>query len=288
MRRGRWRFLRPACLALGLGAAPIPFAPASAADPSGTAVAVLQSAEADGNDFGRRVLAVQSPVFMGDKIVTGPIGEAQLRFRDETRLVVGANAQLVIDAFVFKNDTPRNVSISAVRGAFRFITGSGPKQAYAIHTPTATMAVRGTKFDFSVGDDGQTNFVLYEGSVRLCSLSGRCIVLSGGCSVAVLAPHRPAQRVTALSDRAALLASAFPYLNSQNGLRDDFRVDTSSCLVRRAEIAPKQAPANQLAASPSLATTNGGGGSGGGSPGGGGSGSPGGGGGSPGAWAAGI
>jgi hypothetical protein len=160
MWRRLWRF---APLSVVLGAVTLPSTPGLAVEPSGTAVAVLQSAEAVGSASGRRVLAVQAPVFMGDRIITGPAGEAQLRFRDETRLVVGANAQLLVDAFVFKSDnTAKDVSINAVRGAFRFITGGSAKQAYSIHTPTATIGVQGTQFDFSVAGNGQTSFVLYE------------------------------------------------------------------------------------------------------------------------------
>jgi hypothetical protein len=51
---------------------------------------------------------------------------------------------MIIDAFVFNNDnTARQVSINAVRGAFRFIIGKSSKDAYSITTPTATLAVRG-------------------------------------------------------------------------------------------------------------------------------------------------
>jgi len=113
------------------------------AQPSGIVIAVVQSSEADG-DTGRRVLNPEAPVYSGDEIITGPIGEAQVRFRDNTRLVVGPNSMMVIDAFVFTNDdTARQISINAVRGAFRFITGNSPKDAYRISTPTATIGVRG-------------------------------------------------------------------------------------------------------------------------------------------------
>ena len=109
--------------------------------------------------------------------------------------MVGPNSQLVIDKFVFKSETSaKEVSINAVRGAFRFITGVSPKQAYSIHTPMATIGVRGTKFDFSVDSDGRMDFVLYEGSARLCDLSGRCVVLSGSCSIAVFKPNGAADR----------------------------------------------------------------------------------------------
>lgn len=113
------------------------------AQPSGVVLAVVQQSEADG-ETGKRTLAVEAPVFAGDKIITGPVGEAQVRFRDNTRLVVGPNSMMVIDAFVFADDdTARKISINAVRGAFRFISGNSPKDAYSITTPTATIGVRG-------------------------------------------------------------------------------------------------------------------------------------------------
>jgi hypothetical protein len=231
---------RPVVFALLSGAAVIHPAAGNADQPSGTAVAVLQAAEASGAVSGRRILQLQGPVYMGDRIDTGAVGEAQLQFRDDTRLVVGPNSQLVIDKFVFnEQSTAKDVSINAVRGAFRFITGGSPKQAYSLRTPTATIGVRGTKFDFSVGPDGGTNFVLYEGSAKLCDLSGHCIVLKGGCSIAVLQPHRAAQLIDSVAARANVLKAGFPYLLRQNRLRSDFRIDTSSCLVRRVETVPK-------------------------------------------------
>lgn len=111
--------------------------------PSGVVIAVVQQSEAEG-ETGKRVLMTEAPVFSGDHIITGPIGEAQVKFRDNTKLVVGPNSMMIIDAFVFKNDnTARQISINAVRGAFRFITGKSPKDAYSIMTPTATIGVRG-------------------------------------------------------------------------------------------------------------------------------------------------
>ncbi len=127
-------------LALTLAAALA--ATVAGAKPSGIVIAVVQSSEADG-ETGRRVLAAEAPVYSGDKIITGPVGQAQVKFRDDTRLVVGPNSTMVIDAFVFEGDTARQISINAVRGAFRFITGNSPKDAYKIITPTATIGVRG-------------------------------------------------------------------------------------------------------------------------------------------------
>jgi hypothetical protein len=113
------------------------------AQPSGVVLAVVQQSEADGTT-GKRTLQTEAPVYAGDHIITGPTGQAQVKFRDDTKLVVGPNSMMIIDAFVFADtNTARNISINAVRGAFRFITGKSPKDAYSITTPTATIGVRG-------------------------------------------------------------------------------------------------------------------------------------------------
>jgi hypothetical protein len=109
----------------------------------GVVLAVVQQSEVD-STTGRRTLMVETPVYSGDRIITGPSGEAQIRFRDNTRLVVGPNSTMIIDAFVFADDdTARQISINAVKGAFRFIAGNSPKDAYTITTPTSTIGVRG-------------------------------------------------------------------------------------------------------------------------------------------------
>jgi hypothetical protein len=123
--------------------ASVSVAPAVVANPSGIVIAVVQQSEADG-ETGRRLLLPEAAVYSGDRIITGPSGEAQVKFRDDTKLVVGPNSTMIIDAFVFSDDdTAREISINAVRGAFRFITGKSPKDAYTITTPTATIGTRG-------------------------------------------------------------------------------------------------------------------------------------------------
>ncbi len=117
--------------------------PVAHAQPDGFVVAAIQKAVKDAKT-GQIVLGPASPIYSGDRIVTDNIGNAQIKFRDDTKLVVGPNSALVIDAFVFdKNDTARRVSISAIKGAFRFISGKSPKDVYRITTPTATIGIRG-------------------------------------------------------------------------------------------------------------------------------------------------
>ncbi len=130
-------------LAVAAAAAAVAFAPVANAQPDGVVLAVVQQAVIDAKT-GKTTLMPANPVYSGDRIVTGQIGNAQIKFRDDTKLVVGPNSALVIDAFVFnKDDTARQVSISALKGAFRFISGKSPKDVYRITTPTATIGVRG-------------------------------------------------------------------------------------------------------------------------------------------------
>jgi hypothetical protein len=224
---------------------------AVAAETSGTVVAVIQQSEATGT-AGRRMLVTSGPVYQGDNIRTGARGEAQIKLRDNTRLVVGPNSLMVVDDFIYDGGAKaQKVTLNAVRGAFRFITGSSRKDAYEIKTPTATIGVRGTQFDFTIGRGGDLNFALFEGQARICQPGRQCVVVSGACNVVVAPRRQPVRRPTSIEERTKLLTQMFPYVASQTKLRSDFRVDTSSCSVRKASIAPGQSltvvPANRTA-----------------------------------------
>lgn len=118
-------------------------APAASVEPSGHAVKVNPAVAATGPG-GERLIELQGAVFMGDQIVANPNGLAQIKFIDDTRLVIGPNSRLTIDTFVFNPDlTARKVTITALKGTFRFISGKSPSGAYTIRTPTSTVGIRG-------------------------------------------------------------------------------------------------------------------------------------------------
>lgn len=210
------------------------FHPSIAAEPSGEAVAVLRSAAANGAS-GNRVLETKSQVFAGDVVTTDKTGNAQILFRDDTRLVIGPSSEITIDKFVFADtSTARELTINAIRGAFRFITGSSQKQAYTINTPTATIGVRGTAFDVTI-DDKATNLALYDGTVRMCDKTDpslRCAELTGRCTVIILAPNEDFRWVRNIFERASFMDDVFPYAFQQSDLRTDFRVKSNACKAR--------------------------------------------------------
>ena len=163
---------------LCVGAMALAPAASSAAEGIGEALAVVDQASAQG-EVGERELAVGAEVFLGDKVITDGIGTAQLLFEDGTRMVVGPNSELVLDQFVFRSGAAENqFAIRALTGAFRFITGNQPKDAYIIQTPSATMGVRGTKFDIAVMPD-ETQVLLYTGSAAVCGNNAGCTYATG-------------------------------------------------------------------------------------------------------------
>jgi FecR protein len=213
--------------------------PSLAANPSGSVVAVVQSAHIDGKT-GQQILEPAAPVYSGDRIDTGSVGTAQIKFRDNTKLVVGPNSSMVIDAFVFNdNNTARQVSINALKGAFRFITGDSRKDAYKITTPTATIGVRGTEFDIAIESGGTTRIANFEGATHLCKRNAdgsvdaaSCADVSQQCTLSVIRPTQ--QKVQPYSNtdvefRNRQLKYYFPYVRSQQELMKDFKVDLAPC-----------------------------------------------------------
>jgi hypothetical protein len=222
---------------LGLGAA----GPALAA-PAGTAVGVDPLADAV---TGRttRTLVVGADIGMGDRVVTGPKGQVQIVFTDQTHLVVGPGSSLVIASYLMRNGgSASRFAIDALGGTYRFITGESDHSAYTISTPTGTIGVRGTAFDFIVdsrhpivsGRAAGTAVALYQGAVQLCSRAGKCVMLTQPCDLGV------ASRGDAFTvgSRAATEAGArdrFRYIAGQRSLLAPFRIpEAGRCFISMA------------------------------------------------------
>lgn len=192
----------------------------------GTVVATSGSANATGPS-GRRALSGGAEVYEHDKISVGG-GNAQILLLDGTKLVLGPNSAVVLERFLMKGGaTAQNVSVDALRGTFRFITGKSPKNAYNIQTSNATIGIRGTGFDFWVAD--RTGVALLKGSVTLCKKGGSsCISLQPNCSIGVAGDPSPAHIVKGM-EKTNLIGRRLPYLIDQGSLRSQFRLNTTSC-----------------------------------------------------------
>jgi hypothetical protein len=199
----------------------------AALDASGETVGVNPDAEASGAG-GLRTIEIKGPIFMGDVITTDLKGQVQILFVDETKFIVGANSKVTIDAFVFDADkTAQDVSISAVKGAFRFITGNSPKQNYTIKTPTMTIGVRGTAFDLAVRPGtGESTVVTHDGLTDICDALRQC--MEGNAGSMVVGSQAGLESVPPGLERQQRLDAFFPLLDAQSDLVPGFAVDVGS------------------------------------------------------------
>lgn len=87
-------------------------------------------------------------LFQNDTIIT-PVGSRILiKFKDKTTLSLAENTEFELSKYEF-GKTQSNVSFKMLKGAFRTLTGTIGKQnnpKFEIHTPVATIGVRGTEF----------------------------------------------------------------------------------------------------------------------------------------------
>lgn len=174
---------------------------------TGTALGVDPQAQAD-KDGAARVLTVGADIFIGDVVKTGPRGNVQIKFSDKTELVVGPNSTLLIEDYLLRDDqSPGKFAVNALAGTFRFATGESAKDRYLITTPTGTIGVRGTWFDFNVGEE--TRVMVYRGEVILCDNAGQCVTLSDTCEIGTID-----------IDEAAILGNA---ADTEGDLRDDLK-----------------------------------------------------------------
>ena len=200
--------------------------PALAADAIGKVAATVGTPSASGPS-GDRDLKAGAPVFEDDKIVVRN-GNAQIILNDGTKLVVGPGSTLVLDRFLMKGgNTAQKVSIKALRGTFRFITGRSAKGAYDIQTANATIGIRGTGVDFWVKQ--QTGVAVHVGAITLCSLENKesCVDLRQGCEVG-RAGGDEARELTGRV-KGTSMSNNLPYILSQASLRTQFHLPIQSC-----------------------------------------------------------
>ena len=215
----------------------------------GKAVGVDPSAVANFNDD-LRTLVVGSDVGIGETVVTGASGDVQLLFADDTKLLIGPNSSLLIEAYLLRSDNSLSqFAVDALSGSFRFITGNGPKPAYRIDTPTGMIGVRGTEFDFNVDPKLGTTLVLFHGAVQMCNLAGKCIDLIQTCAVGRVAASGSSV-IGSAQQTGENLRAKFPYVQSQTALLPAFQsAGSGNCLTiprtpaRRAAIVHPAPPA---------------------------------------------
>lgn len=143
-------------------------------------------------------------VFALDTVRTDATGTTALQFLDDTTVQLGSNAEVRLDSFAYDPSTTVGAAeISFTKGAFRYIGGKmTTEEDVRLHTPTATMVIRGTELVIYVWDDGRTEVNVVSGAVAVsgCGGKGSSLAMTGmqvtvlpNCSTQVAAaPKLPA------------------------------------------------------------------------------------------------
>jgi len=201
------------------------------------------------SDGRRQRISVGMSVDTGDVIKTNKTGLVQLLFNDGTKIAVGPNSTMTVDAsFNRRSNRTSQFNISAIGGSFRFVSGNSRRKAYTVTTPTATMGVRGTIFDFWVLSDRQTSMAILKGSVRMCGSSGSCSLVRGSCKIAATTPRGTIGVPNGPQQASALLSLGFPFILSQRALNEQLHAPTAGC--RRHQVPPNRANFNPLISPP--------------------------------------
>jgi hypothetical protein len=99
-----------------------------------------------------RKLSIASPVFLGDKVVTGENGSVRLRMIDEAILDLRCFSIMVIEEYAL-NTSKRKSILNLLQGSLKKITGKIGKMTedvYELKTPVASVGVRGTEYALRV------------------------------------------------------------------------------------------------------------------------------------------
>ena len=182
-------------IACALLAAGTTHAQQPAADAIGVTSAVNPDARGVRPDGNQNTLMVGSNVIFKERIETGPSGQVQLLFNDQSAISVGPNARVVIDQFVYNPATGTGqMAVTLARGTMRFVGGKISKQnEVAINTPSATIGIRGGVTMPTVADDGSTRVVHVFGTTTVRTLDGQSATLTRpGFIAEVAAPRVPA------------------------------------------------------------------------------------------------
>lgn len=163
-----------------------------AADPTRVGVVDKVENEAKVVSGGAETRAVVgTPVHMKDVLVTGPAGRLKVTFVDKTQLTLGAEANLVVDTYVYDPASSTGTTIlQATRGAFRFASGhikSLKHATIAVTTPFAEIGVRGTEFWGGVME-GKYGVLLLQGVVVVSNQAGSVTLTAAGQGTDIPSP----------------------------------------------------------------------------------------------------
>lgn len=131
---------------------------------------------------------LKDDIYHNELIETGSESASEVTFLDETKLTLGPNSSITLDRFVYDPNPDNSAFVmTATAGVFRFVSGNLPKKAYLIHTPVATIGIRGTVITVVVVPvelsngyrDMAVNVSVEHGSATITNCAGMSVALAG-------------------------------------------------------------------------------------------------------------
>jgi hypothetical protein len=176
---------------------------AHAADVVGTVANLSGPLLAKKADGSVKILAQKSAVEQGDTLVSEKNTYARIRFIDNSEITLRPETQLKIDNFSYEADKPEKDSalFSLVKGGLRSVTGLLGKRnhdRFGMHTPTATIGIRGTIFIAEYISPADTAVARF-GAASVAALEPPAAVRSDAPAPGALRPLQLAQAVPAPS-----------------------------------------------------------------------------------------
>lgn len=159
-----------------------PFAANAAEQDVGT-VAVASGVVTGRLKSARRPLVTGSPLYAGERLVTGASSRLEAALGPATKLFMGANTRVQIDRYM----VARGGEIRLLEGALALDREEpGQAQDTIITSPYALLAVRGTKL-FAGPSNGVFGVFVFTGRVDVSNAAGR-VTLTGGQGTNIATP----------------------------------------------------------------------------------------------------
>ena len=103
----------------------------------------------------RTAAEIGAPLFARDAVETGPDGSIGITLVDNSVFSAGPNTQLELAEFAFDSQSFEGAMLASIgKGTVAIVSGDiarGSPDAMRVKTPTANLAVRGTRFLVRVG-----------------------------------------------------------------------------------------------------------------------------------------
>ncbi len=118
-------------------------------------------------------------VYQNQRVRTGRNSSTDIRFLDESKLIIGELSDVRIDRMIYDpNKSEVTGSLRMLKGVLRFASAEAVKTNLNVKTPSAVLGIRGTVFDILASSAG-TQVAVHEGVVQVETAFGTVSVTAG-------------------------------------------------------------------------------------------------------------